>query len=265
MEFKEIKSLYRQSLKSMDTEEHIDLFFYRPLGFAWAWLFAKLGVTPNVVTIASIFLGVGGGILLYFAEPANLWLNYVGIFLIIWANTYDSADGQLARLTKQYSRIGRILDGVSGDFWFIAIYFALVFREINFGDKLLGADFFADHQWVIWVLAVTAGACHAKQAAMADYYRQFHHLEWQFHEETHYDGVSQLYRQPGSAHAQHATPSQGVEGSLRRERDSSGVPRRFPCQVAPVDEIHQYAVVQHPHHRHVYLGDYPDAMVVFCV
>lgn len=26
MEFKEIKSLYRQSLKSMDTEEHIDLF-----------------------------------------------------------------------------------------------------------------------------------------------------------------------------------------------------------------------------------------------
>ena len=67
MEFKEIKSLYRQSLKSMDTEEHIDLFFYRPLGFAWAWLFAKLGVTPNVVTIASIFLGVGGGILLYFA------------------------------------------------------------------------------------------------------------------------------------------------------------------------------------------------------
>ena len=174
MEFKEIKSLYRQSLKSMDTEEHIDLFFYRPLGFAWAWLFAKLGVTPNVVTIASIFLGVGGGILLYFAEPANLWLNYVGIFLIIWANTYDSADGQLARLTKQYSRIGRILDGVSGDFWFIAIYFALVFREINFGDKLLGADFFADHQWVIWVLAVTAGACHAKQAAMADYYRQFH-------------------------------------------------------------------------------------------
>ena len=174
MEFKEIKSLYRQSLKSMDTEEHIDLFFYRPLGFAWAWLFAKLGVTPNVVTIASIFLGVGGGILLYFAEPANLWLNYVGIFFIIWANTYDSADGQLARLTKQYSRIGRILDGVSGDFWFIAIYFALVFREINFGDKLLGADFFADHQWVIWVLAVTAGACHAKQAAMADYYRQFH-------------------------------------------------------------------------------------------
>ena len=28
--------------------------------------------------------------------------------------------------------------------------------------------------WLIWVIAVVAGLCHAKQAAMADYYRQFH-------------------------------------------------------------------------------------------
>ena len=30
------------------------------------------------------------------------------------------------------------------------------------------------HHWVIWVMAVVTGLCHAKQAAMADYYRQFH-------------------------------------------------------------------------------------------
>ena len=44
MNFKELKQQYNQSLKSMDTEEHIDLWFYRPLGFAWAVLFAKLGI-----------------------------------------------------------------------------------------------------------------------------------------------------------------------------------------------------------------------------
>lgn len=164
---------YKASLKSMDTEEHIDLWFYRPLGFAWAKLFARLGVTPNVVTILSIILGVAGGVLLYFGASPLLWLNYVGIFLIIWANTYDSADGQLARLTKQYSRLGRILDGLSGDLWFFAIYFALVFRELHFGDAWLG-DWFASHQWVIWTLAIVAGLSHAKQAASADYYRQFH-------------------------------------------------------------------------------------------
>ncbi len=173
MNFKALKQEYKASLKSSDTEEHIDLFFYRPLGFAWAKIFEKLGVTPNVVTILSIFLGVAGGVLLYFGDSSGRWLNYLGIFLIIWANTYDSADGQLARLTKQYSRVGRILDGVSGDFWFVAIYFALVFRELNYGDLWPG-DFFAQHNWVIWVLAIAAGGCHAKQAAMADYYRQFH-------------------------------------------------------------------------------------------
>jgi len=173
MNFKELKQQYNESLKSIDTEEHIDLWFYRPLGFAWATIFAKLGIKPNAVTIASIFLGVAGGILLYFGTSPLIWLNYLGIFLIIWANTYDSADGQLARLTKQYSQIGRILDGVSGDLWAFAIYFALVFRELHFGDAWLG-NFFSHHNWIIWTLAISAGVCHALQCAMADYYRQFH-------------------------------------------------------------------------------------------
>ena len=173
MNFKELKQQYNESLKSMDTEESLDLWFYRPLGFAWAVLFAKLGIKPNAVTIASIFLGVAGGILLYFGQPQYIWLNYLGIFLIIWANSYDSADGQLARLTKQYSQIGRILDGVSGDFWAFAIYFALVFRELHFGDAALG-DFFSHHNWIIWTTAIAAGVSHALQCAVADYYRQFH-------------------------------------------------------------------------------------------
>lgn len=191
MNFQELKQQYKASLKSMDTEEHIDLAFYRPMGFAWAILFAKLGISPNVVTIASIFLGVGGGILLYFGAEPLIWLNYVGIFLIIWANTYDSADGQLARLTKQYSRIGRILDGVSGDLWFFAIYIAIVLREIEFGDSLTG-DFFGQHKWVIWALAITAGICHAKQAAMADYYRQFHLFFLKGEDGSELDSTEQL-------------------------------------------------------------------------
>lgn len=186
-----LKEEYKASLKSMDTEENIDLFFYRPLGFLWAKLFARLGVTPNWVTIASIILGVSGGILLYFGEARLRWLNYVGIFLIVWANTYDSADGQLARLTKQYSRLGRILDGVSGDLWFIAIYIALVFRELHFGDKMTG-DYFASHQWLIWTMAIIAGLCHAKQAAIADYYRQFHLYFLKGKDGSELDRTSQL-------------------------------------------------------------------------
>jgi len=111
--------------------------------------------------------------MLYFHQPHLAWLNWVGMLLITWADTFDSADGQLARLTQQYSRMGRILDGVSGDFWFAAISFALVFRELDFGDSLLG-NYFYNHQWQIWALAIASGVSHALQAAMADYYRQFH-------------------------------------------------------------------------------------------
>lgn len=159
------KVTYRDTLKSMDTEEHIDLAFYRPIGYMWALLAKKLGVTPNAITIASIFLGIGAGIMFYFPE---LWLNVIGMLLLIWANSFDSADGQLARMTQQYSRLGRILDGLSGDFWFATIYIAICLREN------VTSPFFSQHHWVIWTMAVVTGFCHAKQAAMADCYRQFH-------------------------------------------------------------------------------------------
>lgn len=158
-------SAYRQSLKSSDTEEWFDLIFYRRIGYAWALLARKLGVTPNVITIASIFLGVGAGVLFYYD---NIWLNVAGMLLLVWANSFDSADGQLARLTGQYSRLGRILDGVSGDLWFISIYICLCLRECA------TRGFFGHHHWAIWALAATAGVCHSLQAAQADYYRQFH-------------------------------------------------------------------------------------------
>ena len=153
------KKLYQASLKSKDTEEWIDLLFYRPIGFRWALLFRRLGVTPNVVTIASIFLGIAAGVLFYFH---SMPLNILGMLLLVWANSYDSADGQLARLTGQKSEIGRILDGMSGDCWFIAIYLAICFRLMP--------------GWSYWIfiLAAIAGFCHSKQAAMADYYRNIH-------------------------------------------------------------------------------------------
>ena len=156
---------YQKSLKSMDTEEGIDLAFYRPIGYAWARLARRLRVTPNAITIASIFLGIGAAVAFYFT---SFWVNIIGVVLLVWANSFDSADGQLARMTGQYSRLGRILDGLSGDIWFFCIYVALCLR-INSSEL-----WFSMHPWVIWIVAVTAGVFHAKQAALADYYRRFH-------------------------------------------------------------------------------------------
>lgn len=159
MSKKKNKVSLESTLKSMDTEEWLDLKFYRPIGYQWALFFKKFGVSPNTITILSIFIGITAGVLFYFPD---LKLNLIGMLCLIWANSYDSADGQLARMTKQYSRIGRILDGVSGDFWFIAIYMAICLRLYN------------DWGLWIWILAAAAGECHSIQAASADYLRNFH-------------------------------------------------------------------------------------------
>lgn len=160
-----MKEEYQGSLKSGDTEEWFDLIFYRPIGYVWAVIARRLGVTPNAITIASIFIGVGAGVAFYYD---NFWINLLGMFLLILADSFDSADGQLARMTGQYSRLGRFLDGMASDVWFVAIYMGICLRE-NYTDP-----FFMDHRWVIWVMAAIAGFCHAQQAAMADSYRQFH-------------------------------------------------------------------------------------------
>lgn len=164
-EKKKIKFSYKASLKSADTEETLDLLFYRPIGYFWAVLAYRLGITPNAITIASIFIGLGAGVCFFFN---SLWWNLLGVGLLVLANSFDSADGQLARITHQYSRIGRILDGLSGNVWFAAIYVAICLREVK------TPGFFSDHMWAIWVLAGGTAVFHAIQAAMADYYRQFH-------------------------------------------------------------------------------------------
>jgi len=153
------KKSIESTLKSLDTEEFIDIHFYRPIGYRWALLFNRLGVSPNTVTIAGIIIGVSAGICFYFT---SLKINILGMFLLIWSNSYDSADGQLARMTGEKTELGRILDGLCGMICFTTIYIAISFR-LNSSWGI----------W-IWILAVTTGFFHGKQAAMADYYRNIH-------------------------------------------------------------------------------------------
>lgn len=156
------------SMKSLDTEEFIDIHFYRPIGYRWALLFRRLGVHPNVVTIISIFIGVGAGVMFFFND---LGLNIIGMLLLIWANMYDSADGQLARLTGQKTQWGRMLDGFAGDLWFFSIYFFICLRFT------VNHDWQTDKVWIIgvWLLAALSGFIfHSKQCALADYYRNIH-------------------------------------------------------------------------------------------
>lgn len=165
----EDKKMYEASIKSQDTEEFLDLWFYRPLGFSCALFFRNRGVHPNIITIISIFLGASAGIC--FAQE-NLRWNILGILLLMWANLYDSTDGQLARITGQKTRWGRILDGFAGDVWFFFIYAAIAVRT-----TFEPIPFAPQYEWgvLIWILCSFAGFwVHGSQCQLADYYRNVH-------------------------------------------------------------------------------------------
>ncbi len=181
-----IKQAVAGTFKSADTEEWLDIHFTRPLGYLWAVFFAKLHIHPNVVTILSILLGIAAAC--FFALD-DLWLNVTGIFLLIWANLYDSADGQLARMTGQKTRLGRILDGFAGDVWFFCIYFAICWR-------LQGQPMpFTDRHWGLWIwllCAFTGFICHGDQCKLADYYRNIHLFFLKGREGSELDGSTSV-------------------------------------------------------------------------
>ena len=86
----------RATLKSQDTEGPFELYVTRTPGFLWACLFKWLGVHPVAVTLISIAIGAASG---WFFYSEDLGMNLIGMGLLVWANWYDCADGQLARMT----------------------------------------------------------------------------------------------------------------------------------------------------------------------
>ncbi|MBR6946304.1 MAG: CDP-alcohol phosphatidyltransferase family protein [Prevotella sp.] len=162
------KELFRESLKSTDTEEWLDIYFNRPVGFCITLIGQRLNIHPNTITLISIVLGILAAIMFYHHDILH---NLLGVLFLMTANFCDSADGQLARITGKKTLLGRALDGFAGDVWFFCIYASLCLRmmpqQIPFTDMSWG--------YSIWALAFVAGIlCHTRQASLGDYYRQIH-------------------------------------------------------------------------------------------
>jgi len=156
------KPSFKETIKSWDTENYLDRIFYRPIGYRLALLIKPTGIVPNAVTIVSIFVGIGACLL--FLPDNNLLINMVGFLLLISANILDCVDGQLARMTGIKSELGRILDGFSGDLWFLTFYTVMTIRLIH-GDGW---------GWWVIVVALVSAYSHFNQAGMVDYYKTLH-------------------------------------------------------------------------------------------
>src|SRR5215469_13535242 len=143
--------------KAREVEGVFDLYFYRPIGFWLARFFAWLNLTPAGVSLLAGIFGVIAGHLYYYRD---LSINVAGMVLHVCANALDNADGQLARLTHQESRKGRIIDSIADHLGFASVYIHLTLRYALAGVSP-----------AIWLLALGAAISHALQGAAADYYR----------------------------------------------------------------------------------------------
>ncbi len=146
------------SIKGFDTEEKLDLYFYRPVGFLIAKIAKPLKLTPTQLTITGLVIGVWAGF--FYRNNQSQEALLIGTALFILSGLFDSADGQLARMTKQSSKLGLVLDGVCDNFVFGSVY-------INSAITMMD-------QYSFWIfpIAVVSGLFHSLQSSTLDFYNR---------------------------------------------------------------------------------------------
>ena len=134
-----------------DIEEITNAWVIHPISYRLTLLFAKAGITPNAVSLTGMLCGLLAGVCYH--EYRNVGAAVAGFLLMVAWHVMDGADGQLARLTRSQSDIGKVLDGICDYVTFTAVYVGLALAlQHRYGGR-------------IWAIVALAGACHAVQAA----------------------------------------------------------------------------------------------------
>ena len=154
------RSRIEATYKAKDVEEIIDIWYYRPLGYAIALGAYKLDMHPNTISVIGLVIGMLGG---HFFFYDDIWLNILGIICWMGGQAFDGADGQLARMTDKRSKMGRVLDGLSDSFKFLSVYIHLVLRI-----------WFETGSALVFPIGFAAMWFHSAQSAFADYYRNLY-------------------------------------------------------------------------------------------
>lgn len=99
----------RWVVERVNDEHLLGRLYMRKLSPRATWIFARMGLSPNAVTLGFIVSGVAAGVVVAFGglAPAIIAAVLVQIGLLC-----DCADGELARLTKRTSVRGVYLDRI---------------------------------------------------------------------------------------------------------------------------------------------------------
>ena len=156
---------FKQSLKNPAAEEAIDLIFYRPLAFLFVKALRLLPITPNQISLCAMAAGITGGFFFTGGAPRDF---ITGALFYGLSNILDCCDGMIARLKKNGTPTGRIVDGLVDYVNGIAIYAGFgigLTKAVHSGA--LHMPFHCD----VWILMIAAAASFAAHAMLSDKYR----------------------------------------------------------------------------------------------
>ena len=151
---------FRSSLKDIIAEESVDLFLFRPVSFVFTKFLVKLPVTPNQISFMSMIAGIISGIFFSFGDKKSF--VYGGLFYLL-CHIFDLIDGMIARLKKNGTPLGRIIDGWVDYITTVAVFVGMYIGLIKVGFKL---------PFGILPLTIAAGASMILHSVIIDYYRQ---------------------------------------------------------------------------------------------
>lgn len=101
---------FESLLKSRDVEDPVNLWLHRPLAYGFVALIYRTPITPNQITLLSLLVGIAaGGCFVVGSPAAMIWGG-----ALLWTSAIlDGADGILARAQRNFSELGRALDGTA--------------------------------------------------------------------------------------------------------------------------------------------------------
>jgi len=87
-----------------------NVLLFRKISIRFTWIFVKLGISANQVSVLMILVGIAGLVLMV---PHSIWFNVVGAVLMYFFTILDCSDGEVARWTGKGSIKGVWLDLIS--------------------------------------------------------------------------------------------------------------------------------------------------------
>ncbi len=112
-------------LDRLNDEHWAGRLYMRKVSPYATWVFARLGWSPNAVTVAFILCGVAAGVVIAFGGLATA---IAGALLIQGYLLFDCSDGELARWSGRTSAGGIYLDGIGHYLGESALLVGLGFR-----------------------------------------------------------------------------------------------------------------------------------------